>query len=86
MCVLQMKNLFLESLSCVDCVECSDVLVVVEGGDDGDQVRLDDILRHHTEDGPASVLSISWVMVDGSEPGYKIPGSWLRSQHLQSSF
>ena len=58
---------FLKSLRCVDRVECPDVLVVVEGGDDGDQVSLDDVLGHHVEDGPASVLSVSGMVVDGSE-------------------
>ena len=38
----------------VDCVEGADVLVVVEGGDDGDDVRLDDMLRHDTQHGLTS--------------------------------
>ena len=36
----------LECLCCIDCVEGPDVLVVVEGGDDGDDVRLYQVLGH----------------------------------------
>ena len=43
----------LEYLWGVDSVEGPDVLVVVEGGDDGDDVGLQDVLRHHAQHGRA---------------------------------
>ena len=71
----------LECLCCVDCVEGPDVLVVVEGGDDGDDVRLYQVLGHQAHHRVAGVSPLCDVRP--CVAGHQVPGPGLRAPYGQ---
>lgn len=76
-----MLKIYLESLCCVDSVESSDVLEIVECWNDGDDVGLDEVFRHDTEHRSTMAGTVTVVTMISCR---HVPCPWLRSQYLQS--
>ena len=71
----------LECLCCVNCVEGPDVLVVVEGGDDGDDVGLYQVLGHEAHQGMTAVVLLT--VTRPGVAGHQVPGPGLGAPHCE---